>query len=127
MADGMMQARRAFERDIGSAATAGAASQDRGPKMTTYIIRRLLIMPFILFGVTVLIFAMLRSGWNLRLRDPSMSSPMMLASTAVMLYVIDAADMAAPPVARIRIPQRVPTGYHTRWVPEAALARQRPL
>ena len=27
--------------------------------MTTYIIRRLLIMPFILFGVTVLIFAML--------------------------------------------------------------------
>jgi carotenoid cleavage dioxygenase len=43
------------------------------------------------------------------------------------LYVIDAADMAAPAVARVRIPQRVPTGYHTRWVPQAELARQRPL
>ena len=43
------------------------------------------------------------------------------------LYVIDAADVSAPPRARIPIPQRVPTGYHTRWVPAAKLARQRSL
>jgi carotenoid cleavage dioxygenase len=43
------------------------------------------------------------------------------------LFVLDARDVAAPPLARIRIPQRVPTGYHTRWVPAAELLRQRPL
>jgi len=43
------------------------------------------------------------------------------------LHVLDASDVAAPPVARIPVPQRVPTGYHTRWVPAAALAGQRPL
>ncbi len=43
------------------------------------------------------------------------------------LFVIDARDVAAPPLARIRIPQRVPTGYHTRWVPAPELARQRSL
>lgn len=41
------------------------------------------------------------------------------------LFVLDAGDLAAPPVARIRIPQRVPTGYHTRWVPAEELPRQR--
>lgn len=43
------------------------------------------------------------------------------------LFVLEARDVAAPPVARIRIPQRVPTGYHTRWVPAAEFLRQRPL
>jgi carotenoid cleavage dioxygenase len=41
------------------------------------------------------------------------------------LFVIDAAAVAAPPIARIQIPQRVPTGYHTRWVPADELPRQR--
>ena len=43
------------------------------------------------------------------------------------LHVLDAADLAAPARARLAIPQRVPTGYPTRWVPTAELARQRPL
>ncbi len=43
------------------------------------------------------------------------------------LYVIDAAHVDAEPVARIAIPQRVPTGYHTWWVPAADVARQRPV
>jgi carotenoid cleavage dioxygenase len=41
------------------------------------------------------------------------------------LYVIDAAHVGEPPVARIRIPQRVPTGYHTWWIPAAELGAQR--
>lgn len=32
------------------------------------------------------------------------------------LYVFDAARLADGPVARLPIPQRVPTGYHTEWV-----------
>jgi len=43
------------------------------------------------------------------------------------LYVLDARDVASGPVARLAIPQRVPTGYHTRWVPAEELPRQRPL
>jgi carotenoid cleavage dioxygenase len=43
------------------------------------------------------------------------------------LYVLDAAQVDKEPVARIAIPQRVPTGYHTWWVPAGDLARQRPL
>jgi carotenoid cleavage dioxygenase len=38
------------------------------------------------------------------------------------LYVLDAADVARGPVARLAIPQRVPTGYHTWWVDADALA-----
>jgi carotenoid cleavage dioxygenase len=41
------------------------------------------------------------------------------------LYVIDARDVAREPVARVKIPQRVPTGYHTWWVSAADLAAQR--
>ncbi len=33
------------------------------------------------------------------------------------LYVLDAAHVAEEPVARLRIPQRVPTGYHAWWIP----------
>ena len=32
------------------------------------------------------------------------------------LVIIDAADFAAPPVARIELPQRVPFGFHGNWV-----------
>jgi carotenoid cleavage dioxygenase-like enzyme len=33
------------------------------------------------------------------------------------LVVIDAAHFEAPPVARVRLPQRVPFGFHGSWVP----------
>jgi carotenoid cleavage dioxygenase len=32
------------------------------------------------------------------------------------LVIIDAADFAAPPVARIQLPQRVPYGFHGNWI-----------
>jgi carotenoid cleavage dioxygenase-like enzyme len=32
------------------------------------------------------------------------------------LYVVDAANVEAGPVARVEIPQRVPVGYHSWWV-----------
>jgi carotenoid cleavage dioxygenase len=34
------------------------------------------------------------------------------------LAVLDAADFAAPPVATVQLPQRVPFGFHGSWVPE---------
>jgi carotenoid cleavage dioxygenase-like enzyme len=43
------------------------------------------------------------------------------------LYVLDAQRPADEPVCRLAVPQRVPTGYHTWWVDEAALATQRGL
>ncbi len=49
------------------------------------------------------------------------------ASGCSELHVLDAADVAAPARARIAIPQRVPTGYHTRWVAAAEVKHQRPL
>ena len=41
------------------------------------------------------------------------------------LYVIDAKQPESSPIARVVIPQRVPTGYHTRWVGADDIARQR--
>jgi carotenoid cleavage dioxygenase len=41
------------------------------------------------------------------------------------MHVLDAQDLGRGPVARVKIPQRVPTGYHTYWVPADELARQR--
>jgi carotenoid cleavage dioxygenase len=41
------------------------------------------------------------------------------------LYVIDAVDPERSPVARVPIPQRVPTGYHTWWVSALDLEGQR--
>jgi carotenoid cleavage dioxygenase len=49
------------------------------------------------------------------------------ATGATELLVIDARDFEAPPVARVRIPRRVPAGFHCRWVSAGELARQRPL
>jgi carotenoid cleavage dioxygenase len=36
------------------------------------------------------------------------------------LAVLDAQDVAAPPVAEVRIPRRVPFGFHGNWVPDRA-------
>jgi carotenoid cleavage dioxygenase len=35
------------------------------------------------------------------------------------LVILDAADICAPPVASIELPQRVPFGFHGSWVPDA--------
>ncbi len=35
------------------------------------------------------------------------------------LVILDAADLAPPPVASIELPQRVPFGFHGSWVPDA--------
>lgn len=47
------------------------------------------------------------------------------SSGAAELHVLDAQNVASEPIARVRIPQRVPTGYHTRWVSAADMAAQR--
>ncbi|HUQ06672.1 MAG TPA: carotenoid oxygenase family protein [Kofleriaceae bacterium] len=36
------------------------------------------------------------------------------------LVVLDAREFGAPPVARVRLPQRVPFGFHGSWVPATA-------
>ncbi|MFN7173993.1 MAG: carotenoid oxygenase family protein [Thermaurantiacus tibetensis] len=33
------------------------------------------------------------------------------------LMILDAADIAAPPVAEVRIPRRIPPGFHGNWIP----------
>jgi carotenoid cleavage oxygenase len=37
------------------------------------------------------------------------------------LIVLDATDFSASPVATVRLPQRVPFGFHGSWVPEGAV------
>lgn len=34
------------------------------------------------------------------------------------LVILDAADMTAPPAARIHLPRRVPAGFHGNWLPD---------
>jgi carotenoid cleavage dioxygenase-like enzyme len=49
------------------------------------------------------------SGWYLGyVYDP--------ARDASDLVIIDASDFTAPPVARIKLPQRVPYGFHGNWI-----------
>lgn len=38
------------------------------------------------------------------------------------LLVLDAADLTAPPVAAVKLRQRVPFGFHGNWVPDHALS-----
>jgi carotenoid cleavage dioxygenase-like enzyme len=38
------------------------------------------------------------------------------------LHILDARDITAEPIARVRIPQRVPIGFHACWVPEEKLS-----
>ncbi|MBB5868733.1 carotenoid cleavage dioxygenase [Allocatelliglobosispora scoriae] len=37
------------------------------------------------------------------------------------LVILDAPEFTAPPIARIRLPIRVPVGFHGSWVPDASL------
>jgi 8'-apo-carotenoid 13,14-cleaving dioxygenase len=37
------------------------------------------------------------------------------------LVILDALDFAAPPIAQIQLPQRVPFGFHGSWIPAADL------
>jgi carotenoid cleavage dioxygenase-like enzyme len=39
------------------------------------------------------------------------------------LTVIEAQDFSAPPVARVRIPARVPYGFQGAWIPGEMLAK----
>ncbi len=41
------------------------------------------------------------------------------ARNASDLHVLDAADIARPPVATVHVPHRVPYGFHGNWVPAA--------
>ena len=36
------------------------------------------------------------------------------------LVVLDAQDFSGEPVASVRLPQRVPFGFHGNWVPDPA-------
>jgi len=40
------------------------------------------------------------------------------------LVILDAADITSEPVARVKIPQRVPVGFHACWVPGEKLVSQ---
>jgi carotenoid cleavage dioxygenase len=33
------------------------------------------------------------------------------------LAILDAADLAAPPLAEVHLPVRIPTGFHGNWIP----------
>jgi carotenoid cleavage dioxygenase len=36
------------------------------------------------------------------------------------LVILDAANVAGPPVASVHIPHRIPPGFHGNWLPDAA-------
>jgi carotenoid cleavage dioxygenase len=35
------------------------------------------------------------------------------------LFILDAQDISRPPVARVKLPRRVPQGFHGSWMPRA--------
>jgi carotenoid cleavage dioxygenase len=35
------------------------------------------------------------------------------------LAILDAADLAADPIAEVHVPVRIPGGFHGTWVPDA--------
>jgi 8'-apo-carotenoid 13,14-cleaving dioxygenase len=35
------------------------------------------------------------------------------------LVILDAANIAAPPIASVHIPHRIPPGFHGNWLPDA--------
>jgi carotenoid cleavage dioxygenase len=41
------------------------------------------------------------------------------------LVILDAADLRAGPVGRVKLPVRVPNGFHSCWVPAEDLDRAR--
>jgi carotenoid cleavage dioxygenase len=47
------------------------------------------------------------------------------ATGASEMVILDAAHLGEEPVARVTIPQRVPTGYHAWWIPAEQVAGQR--
>src|SRR5262249_27277899 len=42
------------------------------------------------------------------------------------LGIFDAQNLQAGPIGSVRMPRRVPTGYHTWWVGQDELLQQRP-
>ncbi|TQM15554.1 carotenoid oxygenase family protein [Pseudonocardia kunmingensis] len=44
--------------------------------------------------------------------------------SASQLLVLDATDVAGPPVAAVTLPRGVPSGFHGSWIDDAALARR---
>jgi carotenoid cleavage dioxygenase-like enzyme len=41
------------------------------------------------------------------------------------LVILDAAHIAGPLLATVRLPRRVPQGFHGNWIPAASLSRTR--
>jgi carotenoid cleavage dioxygenase len=39
------------------------------------------------------------------------------------LLILDATDLAAPPVAEVHLPVRIPAGFHGTWLPAARAPR----
>jgi carotenoid cleavage dioxygenase-like enzyme len=37
------------------------------------------------------------------------------------LVILDGADLAGPPLATVRLPVRVPNGFHGNWLPRISL------
>ncbi|WP_437733637.1 hypothetical protein [Sorangium sp. So ce1335] len=62
------------------------------------------------------------SGLGAALPDVLTELPSMDGRLLGRRYVLDAANVDRAPIARPRIPQRVPTGHRAAWVPADRLA-----